>query len=154
MNRKNPQAAQLGFSLMEILVTVLILAIGLLGMASLQLNALRNNSSAQERSQATVLAYEIADRMRSNRVTALAGNYDIGLGVAAVAPTDCATVVCSPAQLAGFDIWQWKADVARLLPAGDAAVSTAAGGIVTITIQWLDDRASNSTVTFTMSTVL
>lgn len=139
---------------MEVLVTVLILAIGLLGLASLQLNALRNNTSAQERSQATVLAYEIADRMRSNRVSARAGTYDIGLGVAAGTPTDCAAAACSPAQLAGFDTAQWKDDVARLLPAGDAAVGTDAGGVVTITIQWLDDRASNATVTFTMSTVL
>lgn len=154
MNRKNPRTAQQGFSLMEVLVTVLILAIGLLGLASLQLNALRNNTSAQERSQATVLAYEIADRMRSNRVTARAGGYDIGLGVAAGTPTDCATAACAPAQLAGFDVAQWKADVARLLPAGDAAIATDASGIVTITLQWLDDRASNATVTFTMSTVL
>ena len=154
MNRQNPRIGQQGFSLMEVLVTVLILAIGLLGLASLQLNALRNNTSAQERSQATVLAYEIVDRMRSNRVSAQAGTYDIGLGASAGTPSDCTAGTCSTAQLAGFDIAQWKDDVARLLPAGDAAIGTDAGGLVTITIQWLDDRTAGSTVTFTMNTVL
>ncbi len=154
MNRQNPRIGQQGFSLMEVLVTVLILAIGLLGLASLQLNALRNNTSAQERSQATVLAYEIVDRMRSNRIVASAGAYSIGLGVAAGAATDCTVGACSTAQLAGFDIAQWKDDVARLLPAGDAAIGTDASGLTTITIQWLDDRTAGSTVTFTMNTVL
>jgi type IV pilus assembly protein PilV len=154
MNLQPLRTPQQGFSLMEVLVTVLVLAIGLLGLASLQLNALRNSTSAYERSQATILAYEIVDRMRTNRTAARAGAYDIALEEDAGA-ADCIGATCSPDELAVFDVAQWKGDVARLLPAGDAAVATNAG-VVTVTIQWTDDRATAGAapVAFTMSTVL
>ncbi len=56
-----------GFTLLEILVAVLVLSIGLLGIAGLQVTGLRFNHSAYARTQATLLAYELADRMRANR---------------------------------------------------------------------------------------
>ena len=56
-----------GFTLVEALIALLVLSIGLLGVAALQLIALQNNNNAMFRSQATYLAYDIADRMRANR---------------------------------------------------------------------------------------
>ena len=55
-----------GFTLIEVLIAMIILAVGLLGLAGLQATSLRNNQSAYNRSVATQLAYDIADRMRAN----------------------------------------------------------------------------------------
>jgi type IV pilus assembly protein PilV len=66
-----------GFSLIEVLVSVLVLAIGLLGVAALQTGALKNNQSALQRSQATTLAYSMMDAMRANRSAAIIGQYDL-----------------------------------------------------------------------------
>lgn len=122
---------QRGFSMIEVLVTVLILAIGLLGLAGLQSTALRSNHSAYLRSQATVLAYDITDRMRANRTAALNGGYDVGLG----APTGSGM----PAE----DLVAWKNNLLEMLPAGDGTVTRAAGGRFTITVQWDDSRGEN-----------
>src|SRR3546814_3969485 len=64
-----------GFGLIEVLVSMLILGVGILGMIGLQLNALQFNQTAAFRSHATFLAYDIADRMRANAPAALAGSY-------------------------------------------------------------------------------
>ena len=70
-----------GFTLIEILVTLVIISVGLLGIAGLHSMSLRNNFDALIRSHASALADEIADRMRSNRTRALAGDYNVALGV-------------------------------------------------------------------------
>ncbi len=62
---------QRGMTLIEILVTVLVLAVGLLGMASLTVGSLKNNQGAFLRTQATILAYDMADRMRANSAEAI-----------------------------------------------------------------------------------
>jgi type IV pilus assembly protein PilV len=66
-----------GFSMIEVLVAVLVLAIGLLGVAAIQTVALKNNNSALQRSQATMLAYFMMDAMRANRSVAIIGSYDL-----------------------------------------------------------------------------
>lgn len=158
MNIPPPANAQRGFGLMEVLITVLIMAIGLLGMASLQLNSLRNNTSAYERSQANILAYDIIDRMRANRDVARANGYNTDIGDT-VTTVDClgTGANCSPQDLAGFDLSQWKAEVANLLPNGDAAITTD-GDVITVTIQWEDNRsaatAEDRVVSFSLNTVL
>ncbi|MCX7101946.1 MAG: type IV pilus modification protein PilV, partial [Methylobacter sp.] len=55
-----------GFTLIEVLIAMLVLAVGLLGLAGLQATSLKSNQSAYNRSQATQLAYDLADRMRAN----------------------------------------------------------------------------------------
>ena len=55
-----------GFTLIEVLIAMLVLAVGLLGLAGMQATGIRNNLSAYNRSLATQLAYDMADRMRSN----------------------------------------------------------------------------------------
>lgn len=66
-----------GSSMLEILIAVLVLAIGLLGVAALQARALKNNQSALERSQAVALAYFIFDAMRANIDEAQTGAYNL-----------------------------------------------------------------------------
>jgi len=66
-----------GFSLIEVLVTLLILGVGILSLAAIQVSSLKSNESALERSQVTILVYSMLDRMRANRATAVAGAYNI-----------------------------------------------------------------------------
>ena len=70
---------QQGLSLLEIMISVLVLSIGILGMATLQLQALKSNQSALTRTEATQYAYMINDMMRANRSAALNGQYNVEL---------------------------------------------------------------------------
>jgi type IV pilus assembly protein PilV len=143
-----------GFTLIEVLVTVIILAIGLLGLAGLQLNGLRYTHSAYQRSQATILGNDIIDRMRVNRLVAEAGTYNIAIG-AAPASTSClgTGANCNPAALANADLSEWKQSLAAVLPLGDGAI-TQNGGRFTITIQWDDSRGAEAAKSLTVETVL
>lgn len=144
-----PRGVQ-GFTLIEALVALLTLSIGLLGVAGLQLLGLKANFSAGSRTQATYLAYDIADRMRANRTDALAGNYNIALGAAA-----------SGTGTANLDKAAWKSALASSLFQGDGSVSVDVNGVATIVIQWNDARgnsplqiAGGDTLTFQTSTQL
>ncbi|MBS7458015.1 type IV pilus modification protein PilV [Coralloluteibacterium stylophorae] len=72
------RAGQRGVGLIEVLIAVLVLGVGLLGIAALQALALRNNQDALARSQAVIQTYAILDLMRADREAALAGAYNIG----------------------------------------------------------------------------
>lgn len=109
-----------GFALVEVLVTVVVLAIAALGYAALQLRGLSTNSSALWRSKATVLAYEAADRVRANPLGATAGQYN-NLLTPAMTSACTLTNVCSAAQMAARDFAQWRTAVAAL-PGGSGAI--------------------------------
>jgi type IV pilus assembly protein PilV len=145
-----------GFTLIEMLVSLVVLSIGLLGVAALQLTSLRSNHSSAMRSQATFLAYDIIDRMRANREAAVEdGAYNIDLGDAPTGGT-----------LAGDDLVAWKENIAATLPAIDNAGtpepadgSVAQNGeIFTVTIRWADwddtGAAGRTPLEFTMDTQL
>ncbi len=136
---------QRGMTLIETLVALVVLSIGLLGVAAMQMASLRNNHAAHTRSQATALAYDIADRMRANRDAAINGDYDIGIGAALPATTAIADV----------DLVAWKTALAAALPGGDGAVGPgAAANLVRITIRWDDSRGAEAPVTFITDTQL
>lgn len=140
-----------GFTLIESLVALLVLSIGLLGVAAMQLSSLQANNGAFQRTQATFLAQDIADRMRANRRAALDGAYDIDFGDA---------VPAEPATVAETDLVVWKDRLSATLPAGasgdsadapTAAIATnAADETVTITIQWDDSRGDEPLQSFAM----
>ena len=121
-----PLSKQAGFTLLEIVISIFILAIGLLGLAALQTTSLKNNHSAQYRTTATVSAYDIIDRMRLNPNA----DYTIAL----LAPGSGST-------LKDTDIIAWKTNLASELPLGDGSISLN-GDIVTITVQWDDSRGT------------
>lgn len=131
-------AKQKGFTLLEVLVAVLVLAIGLLGLAGLMASSVRNNQSAYQRTQATWLAYDIVDRMRVNRAAALGNSYDTTLG----APATCAASPTLAGAMAAQDLTEWKNALACALPAGDGSVQVAADRRVTVTVQWNDSRGT------------
>lgn len=115
---------QFGFSLIEVLVTLLVLSIGLLGLAGLQGQSLRANNKAFERSAVTALANEIINRMQLNR-TAMVDTfaYDNTGGTLAVENTACnADGECPAADVAGHDLFVWDTNLAALLENGAGVV--------------------------------
>ena len=155
------RTSQGGFTLLEVLVSALILAIGLVGVAGLQTMSLKNNQSAYMRSQATALAYDLADRMRSNVDAANAGSYD---PAAAAAQASCTTAIgCSTQQMAQNDMSEWLTALAANLPMGEGFVcidSTpndgagvgnpqcdGAGTQFSVKVWWDNNRDGNLTVT-------
>jgi len=111
---------QSGFTLVEVLVAALLLSIGLIGLAGLQAASLANNQSSFMRSQVTSLAYDLADRMRSNIIGSNANAY-VPTNAAMVA-TCQSTAGCSPVQLAQNDLAEWNAAITAYLPMGQGWV--------------------------------
>lgn len=116
-----------GATLIEVLVSMVILALGMLGLASLQVANLRNNQAAYYRSQATFLGYDILDRMRVNR--SVAAQYVVAVDANAAGGGNAVAVADVPA---------WKAALNADLPEGEGAV-TLNGNLATICVVW-DDR--------------
>ena len=141
----------IGFSLLEVLVAFVILAIGILGVGKMLLIAHKSNSSNFARQQAVQSAYDIMDRIRSNRQAGISGNYNGGNLVNAGAPahpaspsTNCDVSSCSSSALAAYDTWQWLTTNVSQLPNGCGSVNTAVNGtntVVTVIVQWDDSAA-------------
>jgi type IV pilus assembly protein PilV len=127
--------SEAGFSLIEVLIALLVTAVGVLGTVSTHLNTVKFNQTSNIRSHATMLAYEISDRMRANRNAALSGNYDIGLS--ADAPTGTAS------SIAQTDLQNWFTALTSRLSLGDGAI-TRNGNVFTITVQWDENRIRSS----------
>lgn len=147
---------QRGVTLIEVLITAFVMAIGLLGMAALQLNGLNTNHDAYYRSQATLFATDLADRMRANLDAARDGAY-----VADAKPDDpgydCETSFpdassCSGEELAASDLFYWYerlGDTATGLPLAQASITCPApcdtGSPYTISLAWDEDRSGDVT---------
>ncbi len=140
---------QNGFSMLEVLVTMMIVSFGLLGIAGIIANGLKANSSSYARSQASWFANDIIDSMRANRVTAElpAKPYDL-------LPTASAP---SGTTVASTDLSNWRAALASALPSGTGGVAVdTTTKKVTVIVQWDDSRAAGgvSTQQFTVETRL
>ena len=102
--------------MLEVLVSLLILSVGLLGLASMQISGLKSNHMGYVRTQAAQLAYDMGDRMRANPTATTAGTYNGYTGAAGytgTGSTSCVgeTNVCTPAEMAEFDKESWKSGV-------------------------------------------
>ena len=126
-----------GFTLLEVLIALVILSIGLLGVAALQGVGLRSSHGAYITSQASLLAYDVADRIRANP-----GMIALG-GAIATAIGDCDLDV-SALGLSDADRVEWSCSVQTLLPGGSGSVSRqpsaaiAGASTVTIDLSWQD----------------
>jgi len=135
-----------GMTLIEVLVSLVVVSVGLLGIAALQLTTLKGNQEAYARSQASVLAAEILDRIRANQSGFNAGEYTVAMNGTGTAGTT-----------AGDDLDTWQQLIDTQLPGGAATAAgaiarTAGTNIVTITIQWSEraDAATNRTLATTV----
>ncbi|MXS86001.1 type IV pilus modification protein PilV [Nitrosomonas sp. HPC101] len=142
------QRYQTGISMVEVLVAIIVLSIGLLGLAGLQTVGLKHNQSANFRSIASMMAYSILDSMRANRVAAGEGGY---------APAKDSAGTETKAESLAFpeqDMKAWLKELALRLPEGTGTVDVDIDNKVTITIQWDDSRGALAAQQFVMTTRL
>jgi type IV pilus assembly protein PilV len=125
-----------GFSLVEVLVALVILSFALLGSAGLTATSLKNTGTSYYRSQATVLADDILDRMRANLAAARGQQYDI---------SDGPIYTAAPGSMARYDCTEWYTTLAQTLPDGKGTVSVF-NGVVTIVVKWDGGESSFTTV--------
>lgn len=149
---KTLSKANAGFTLIEVLVAMLILAVGLLGLAALQASSLKNNQSAYYRSQATQLAYDIADRMRVN--TSMANNYLTSFmkpSDATDQSTNCLAITsaCTPSVMAEHDLYEWDQAIHASLPKSTMAdlprgeITSPNSNTYRVSIIWDENRDDN-----------
>ena len=128
-----------GFTLLEFLITLLIVSFGVLGIAGIIANSMKNNQSSYSRSQAVVLAGDIIDRMRANRLSADGGPaspftspYNVAIGASP-----------SGGGIPQSDLTDWRTALAADLPSGTGAVAVDPNTKkVTVVVQWDDSRGA------------
>lgn len=138
-----------GLTLVEILVALVVLSVGLLGLAAMQTTSVKFTTSAYQRTQATALAYDLIDRMRGNRLAALNNDYN----VAFQSPVPACGAFDGTGTLRDQDIKAWRNAIACRLPQGTGSV-TRVNDEFTIAIQWDDSQGIEAPVQFNLTTRL
>ena len=134
---------QIGMTLIEVLVAVLILAVGLLGAVMLQLNALKYTDSSRMTSQASFIAYDMLDRIRAN------AGADYAWGQAERAAPSRAT-----ANVRDLDLHDFEANILGFAGESGTGSVSISGSEVTVSISWDDSRGANTSgarETFTLT---
>ena len=157
---------QRGFSLIEVLVSVVIMSVGILGVAGMQVISLQQNRSSMLRAEALQLGNDILDRMRANPLQNYAG---IDFDDAPPGNSNCIANTCNSAQMMDYDIAQWKCsinsedaagdtyplcaafNIAGALPEGEGAIvddtddalCTVGADEICVIIRWQDTRDGN-----------
>ena len=149
MNRKyrlnsGPRRPQRGVGLIEVLIAVIVMAIGLLGLAGLQIRTLRNNESASERGAAVVQTHSIIDAMRADRTNATNNAFNI----------DFATATPTGSTFHEKAISAWRSNLTAALGAAAKGQIDCNGARCTVTVQWDDSRATNGSQTYSIVTVV
>ena len=125
---------QQGVSLVESMIALLVISIGLLGIAALQITAMKQNSSALNHSQAVWVGYNMADRIRAN--VAQFATY-AGVDTNSTYTQDCMSGPCTNAQMVTSDAAEWSTQV-KNLPGGRGLVTGTATRLV-VSVMWDDD---------------
>lgn len=162
--RNDSVCRQGGSSLIEVLVSMLVLAMGILGISAMQTGTLKNNQNSYMRTQAVFHSLDIVERMLSNQAGVEAGNYNNPTPVFTAA---CQTGTgCTAAQMAADDVAVWEGSIAAGLPSGAATVcldstsddgSSAApacdslGSIYAVKIWWDDNRDGTANQRYVMT---
>lgn len=144
-----------GMSLIEVLVTMVIFAIGALGLAGMQLASLKYNNESSARSTATLLTIELTDRMRANMAGVKSGAYVRNMSytaarAATLSPPNCGTTSdCNKDTLAQLDLSTWLNSIALALPAGTGAVVPVAGNtsVSNIVVMWQEKSLVDTNAT-------
>jgi type IV pilus assembly protein PilV len=132
------RSRQSGFSLIEVLITVMIVAFSLLGMAGMQALSLKTQKDASLRSVAVVTGLDLVERLENNLTGAIAGNYVDTLPKTFATVTDCSTIACTPQQLATYDLNEFQTLLNERLPGATARITYAGTGpwVYTVVINW------------------
>lgn len=142
-----------GISMIENLVALLVISIGLLGLAGLQASTLRNATDATYRAKAVQQAKDMVNRITVNTAGTAAGSYS-AISSAPPSPTTfCDAIACTGPQLALFDAWEWNTANASTLPGGGGtvvgipiAIPSPNPGfapiLFTVTVRWNADRSA------------
>jgi len=125
-----------GLTMLEMLVALVVLSVGLIGVAALQMRGQQFNYFAYVRTQATFLAYDLMDRMRINEDAAYQGLYQTQC--TSLEEKNCVNTSCSPTDLAGYDLAQW-CQLLELLPEGRAIVNFE-NNTYEINLFWVESR--------------
>lgn len=151
-----------GYALLEALVAVIVAAVGFIGAARMQTLGMSLGNSAQSRQKATLLGYQMTDRIRANRLGFESGQYNNPTNDLTAGATACLGSGCNPALLAVADVSQWAAEIAATLPSGigkvcvdstpDDGTSSAPacdgiGNDIAVKIWWIDNVATTRFVT-------
>lgn len=132
---------QRGVTLVEAMIALLVISVGLLGIASLQITAMSQNASSLNHSQAVWMAYNMSDRIRAN-ITEF-NNYN-GIDTSGVYSQDCMSNTCSNAQMRVADAADWQTMVQNL-PSGRGIIGNNGDGLL-VSVMW-DDDGSGATGT-------
>ena len=106
--------AQKGIGLIEVLIAVLIVSIGFLAAARMQVEGMRYSQSAYYQSQAYFMASDMIDRMRSNIKGVAQGHYDDKSTAADAENPECGVNTCQPLDIARQDIYDWSTNLHTL----------------------------------------
>jgi type IV pilus assembly protein PilV len=142
-----------GFSLVEVMVALIVMSVGLLGIAKMQAVALSNTAVASTRSMAAIEASSLAASMHANRgywsSPAVAVLTTLQGAVAPPAAPDCVAASCTPANLAAFDLQEWTKAAGQILPRDYLATITCTPTVTppncTIQIQWNEKSVALNT---------
>lgn len=156
--------SQRGIGMIEVLVAMLIVSVSAAGLMSMQVSGKRIGYDALQRSSATALVRDIVERMRANPTAVASYASTVGDGTIASEPSpNCVTAVCSPAQMAAHDLWEWERALdgaAEILDDGGSETLvgglvtprgciTHAAGVVTVTVVWKGYQATSNPTTST-----
>lgn len=140
-----PRASARGSSLLEVLISMALLALALLGAAMMSVQALKLNQGGRYRAQAVVLSDDIAERIEANKDGAIAGAYALAANAAASSAKNCTAAPCSSAELAGYDLADWVTRASQALPDANWTITTVAVGnpaTYQIDVGWRDRSAT------------
>lgn len=127
-----------GFSLLEVMIAMVIFAVGVLGLAGMQVIALENSYESSSRNQAIILAYSMSDRIIANKQGQDA--YLISNAATLAVDTSCAIGNCTSAQIVRYDQSQWKQTLSEQLLSGSGDI-TGVYPNYTVTVRWDEDRS-------------
>lgn len=163
MNGSISMKYQAGVGLVEVLIAMLVMAIGLLGIAGMQSSSIKMNTSSMMRSQASILTASLLESIRTNPSSAYVTGFD-----SFTAPAkDCNLATCTPAEMAVYDVARWKCSLGAHnaqtacasgftiqgnLPDGKGSI-TRTGNSYTVSVRWIDED-NGDRKTFSMSAVV
>ncbi|MBX2883503.1 MAG: type IV pilus modification protein PilV [Granulosicoccus sp.] len=162
IRQRSCKKRQSGVGMIEVLVAVLVMSIGFLAVAQMQIRGMRYNQSTYLRSQAAMMLKDMTDRMRSNRVGVKNGSYNAMTTANDKALPDCVTnaIPCTPAELAAKDIYEWSMNIhppaaqTNAIPTFPAANAvgkvTQSAGVYDVSIEWteiIDGTSENQSMT-------